>query len=135
MAYAQAGPVLMEEFRIPEKFVGMVIGRGGEHIKRLQSDTGCKIRIAQDSDGSTERTCTLTGSQYSIDEAKRMLDDVVQRGLSREQNGGGGGGGGYQPRQQQYGGGGGGGYNNGGGQYNGNGGGGYYNGGQQRQQY
>jgi len=107
-------PVNTEDFNIPETLVGLVIGRGGESIKRLQADSGCKIRIAQDNNGTTERTCTLTGSQYSIDEAKRMLSDVVQRGLSRQQNPGS-----YQPRQQQqqyYGGGGGqGGYNNGGG--------------------
>lgn len=105
----------MEDYQIPESLVGLVIGRGGEQIKRLQSDSGCKIRIARDSDGSQERTCTLTGSQQCIDEAKRMLGEVVQRGMNREQNGGGG----FQPRQQQYGGGGGyqqggggGGYNN-----------------------
>jgi len=105
MAYA-AGPVLMEDYRIPENLVGLVIGRGGESIKRLQSDSGCKIRIARDSDGTQERTCTLTGSQLCIDEAKRMLGEVVQRGMNRE------------PRQQQYGGGGGGGGFHQGGGYN-----------------
>jgi len=118
MAYA-AGPVLMEDYRIPESLVGLVIGRGGEQIKRLQSDSGCKIRIARDSDGTQERTCTLTGSQLCIDEAKRMLGEVVQRGMNRE------------PRQQNYGGGGGGGFHQGGGynnyQQRGNGGGGYNN--------
>jgi len=119
MAYA-AGPVLMEDYRIPESLVGLVIGRGGEQIKRLQSDSGCKIRIARDSDGTQERTCTLTGSQLCIDEAKRMLGEVVQRGMNRE------------PRQQGYGGGGGGGGFHQGGGYNnyqqrGNGGGGYNN--------
>jgi len=101
----------MEDYRIPENLVGLVIGRGGEQIKRLQSDSGCKIRIARDSDGTQERTCTLTGSQLCIDEAKRMLGEIVQRGMNRE------------PRQQHYGGGGGG----GGGFHQGGGGGGGYN--------
>jgi len=99
----------MEDYRIPENLVGLVIGRGGEQIKRLQSDSGCKIRIAREGDGTQERTCTLTGSQLCIDEAKRMLGEVVQRGMNRE------------PRQpQQHYGGGGGGFHQGGG-YNGGG--------------
>jgi len=105
-----------EDFRIPEKLVGLVIGRGGEQIKRMQQESRCKIRIASDSDGTQERTCTLSaGSQDSIEHAKQMLSEVVQRGLNREQGGqqqggGGGGGGGYGGRQQ-----GGGGYGGGGG--------------------
>jgi len=96
-----SGQTYNEDFKIPDKLVGLVIGRGGEQIKRLQLESGCKIRIASDSDGTPERTCTLSGSQESINEAKRMLDDVVKRGMNRENgNGGGyqqgGGGGGYQ---------------------------------------
>ena len=48
-------------------FIPIVIGRGGEQIKRMQQDSGCKIRIASDSDGTSERTCTLSGSQESIE--------------------------------------------------------------------
>jgi far upstream element-binding protein len=101
----QSGGQFTEDYRIPDTLVGLVIGRGGEQIKRMQQDSGCKIRIASDSDGTQERTCTLSGSQESIDSAKRMLGDVVERGNNRQQgdrqqgdrqqrdnNGGGGGG-------------------------------------------
>lgn len=107
-----SGGQYTEDFRIPDTLVGLVIGRGGEQIKRMQQDSGCKIRIASDSDGTSERTCTLSGSQESIDTAKRMLSDVVQRGQNREQGGGGRGGqqgghqgGGYGQRDNQMGGG------------------------------
>jgi len=106
-----SGSVYNEDYKIPDRFVGLVIGRGGEQIKRLQLESGCKIRIASESDGSIDRSCTLTGSQESIDEAKRMLDDVVRRGLSRENGQGGqqqqqrGGGGDYQQRNNNFGGG------------------------------
>ena len=56
-----------QEYRIPDKLVGLVIGRGGEQIKRLQQESQCKIRIASESDGSPERACTLTGSQEAIE--------------------------------------------------------------------
>ena len=115
-----SGSVFNEEYAIPDNMVGLVIGRGGEQIKRLQMESGCKIRIASEGNGTPDRMCTLSGSQESIDEAKRMLDDVVRRGLDRQQNPRGpsndggfqgqGGRGGYQPRrynnnfqqQQQY---------------------------------
>lgn len=29
--------------------VGLIIGRGGEQITRLQAETGCKIQMASDS--------------------------------------------------------------------------------------
>ncbi|RNA08805.1 far upstream element-binding 1 [Brachionus plicatilis] len=114
-----SGSIFNEEYLIPDNMVGLVIGRGGEQIKRLQMESGCKIRIESESNGSPERACTLSGSQESIDEAKRMLDEVVKRGIDRQQGrsqGGYGNGnpgyqqqnrGGYQPRRfnnqyQQY---------------------------------
>lgn len=42
-----------------------VIGRGGEQITRLQSETGCKIQMAPES-GLPERVCTLTGSREAV---------------------------------------------------------------------
>lgn len=126
-----SSPVFNQDYKIPDKLVGLVIGRGGEQIKRLQQDSQCKIRIASESDGTPERSCTLTGSQEAIEQARQMLDQVVQRGLSRENNyqnrnnngGAGGNGGGY--RNNNYGGGGAGGA--GGYQNNNGGGGGYQN--------
>ena len=49
-------------------------------------ESGCKIRIASDNDGTLERSCTLTGSQMAIDEAKRMIGNLVRWGISREGN-------------------------------------------------
>lgn len=43
-----------------------VIGRGGEQITRLQSETGCKIQMAPESGGLPERVCTLTGSREAV---------------------------------------------------------------------
>jgi len=104
--------VFNEDFKIPDRLVGLVIGRGGEQIKKLQADSGCKIRIASESDGTDERSCTLTGSQHTINEAKRMIGEVVTRGLNRDNTGNNGNNGGYRN------------FNNGGGyQRNNNGGG------------
>jgi len=77
-----------ENFSIPNSLVGLVIGRGGEQIKKLQAESQCKIKIASEGDGTPERSCTLTGSQESIDMAKQLLEEVVRRGQNREQGNG-----------------------------------------------
>uniref|UniRef100_A0A8C7ZK76 Far upstream element (FUSE) binding protein 1 n=1 Tax=Oryzias sinensis TaxID=183150 RepID=A0A8C7ZK76_9TELE len=58
----------------------LVIGRGGEQISRIQQESGCKIQIAPDSGGMPERSVTLTGPQDSIQAAKRLLSEIVEKG-------------------------------------------------------
>ncbi|XP_064026952.1 far upstream element-binding protein 3 isoform X2 [Pogoniulus pusillus] len=71
--------VITEEFKVPDKMVGFIIGRGGEQISRIQAESGCKIQIAPDSGGMPERPCVLTGTPESIDQAKRLLGQIVDR--------------------------------------------------------
>uniref|UniRef100_A0A8D2N6N3 Far upstream element binding protein 3 n=1 Tax=Zonotrichia albicollis TaxID=44394 RepID=A0A8D2N6N3_ZONAL len=59
--------------------VGFIIGRGGEQISRIQIESGCKIQIAPDSGGMPERPCVLTGTPESIEQAKRLLGQIVDR--------------------------------------------------------
>uniref|UniRef100_H2LEN7 Far upstream element (FUSE) binding protein 1 n=1 Tax=Oryzias latipes TaxID=8090 RepID=H2LEN7_ORYLA len=69
-----------EEFKVPDGMVGFIIGRGGEQISRIQQESGCKIQIAPDSGGMPERSVTLTGPQDSIQAAKRLLSEIVEKG-------------------------------------------------------
>ncbi|KAM9176328.1 far upstream element-binding protein 3 isoform 1-T1 [Mergus octosetaceus] len=71
--------VITEEFKVPDKMVGFIIGRGGEQISRIQAESGCKIQIAPDSGGMPERPCVLTGPPESIEQAKRLLGQIVDR--------------------------------------------------------
>ncbi|XP_075041323.1 far upstream element-binding protein 3 isoform X3 [Mixophyes fleayi] len=71
--------VMTEEFKVPDKMVGFIIGRGGEQISRIQTESGCKIQIAPDSGGMPERPCVLTGAPESIEHAKRLLGQIVDR--------------------------------------------------------
>ncbi|XP_030063688.1 far upstream element-binding protein 3 isoform X3 [Microcaecilia unicolor] len=68
-----------EEFKVPDKMVGFIIGRGGEQISRIQAESGCKIQMAPDSGGLPERPCMLTGTTESIEQAKRLLGQIVDR--------------------------------------------------------
>ncbi|KRT81856.1 K Homology domain containing protein, partial [Oryctes borbonicus] len=57
------GPQLNEDIKVPDKMVGLIIGRGGEQITRLQAESGCKIQMAPDSQGMPERICSLSGTR------------------------------------------------------------------------
>lgn len=78
----QLGGNICEEYPVPDKLVGLVIGRGGEQLHRLQADTQCKVQIAPDSNGSPDRKFTLVGSKESIERAKRSIDEILKRGSS-----------------------------------------------------
>jgi len=83
-----------EQITVPDKMVGMIIGRGGEQINRLQQESGCKIQMAPDSGGQSVRMCTLTGNPDSIAKAKALIDDVIENNGNMMGGGGGAGGGG-----------------------------------------
>ncbi|XP_064416376.1 far upstream element-binding protein 1 isoform X4 [Latimeria chalumnae] len=78
--HQQQRSVMTEEYKIPDGMVGFIIGRGGEQISRIQQDSGCKIQIAPDSGGLPERSCMLTGTPESVQAAKRLLDQIVEKG-------------------------------------------------------
>ncbi|XP_029024985.1 far upstream element-binding protein 3 isoform X1 [Betta splendens] len=68
-----------EDFKVPDKMVGFIIGKGGEQISRIQLESGCKIQIASDSGGMLDRPCTLTGTPENIEQAKRLLSEIVEQ--------------------------------------------------------
>ncbi|XP_054629744.1 far upstream element-binding protein 3-like isoform X2 [Dunckerocampus dactyliophorus] len=71
--------VMTEDYKVPDRMVGFIIGRGGEQITRIQLESGCKIQIAADSGGLMERPCSLTGTPENIEQAKRLLVQIVER--------------------------------------------------------
>ncbi|XP_043501957.1 far upstream element-binding protein 3-like isoform X1 [Polistes fuscatus] len=72
------GGICNEDIRVPDKMVGLIIGRGGEQITRLQSETGCKIQMAPEG-GLAERVCTLTGSREAVNRAKELVLSIVNQ--------------------------------------------------------
>uniref|UniRef100_A0A3Q3D1G9 Far upstream element-binding protein 3-like n=1 Tax=Hippocampus comes TaxID=109280 RepID=A0A3Q3D1G9_HIPCM len=76
---ASSVEVLTEDYKVPDRMVGFIIGRGGEQITRIQLESGCKIQIAADGGGLLERPCSLTGTPECIEQAKRLLVQIVDR--------------------------------------------------------
>lgn len=68
---------------VPSEAVGMIIGKGGEAIREMQSNTGCKINVSQSSGpGETEREIGLVGSREAIDRAKQAIEEKVEASVS-----------------------------------------------------
>ncbi|TNN80579.1 Far upstream element-binding protein 2 [Liparis tanakae] len=69
-ALAQQRPASStEEYSVPDSMVGLIIGRGGEQISKIQQESSCKVQIAPDSGGLPDRN------------AKSLLDEIVSRGM------------------------------------------------------
>ena len=76
-SFGMATQVTSEQVMVPDKMVGLIIGKGGEQITRLQAETGCKIQMAADAGGMPERLCTLTGPMSAIAQAKAMIEGII----------------------------------------------------------
>ncbi|VDO16521.1 unnamed protein product [Rodentolepis nana] len=57
--------LITTETSIPDRYVGLVIGKKGEQITSLQNESNYKVQIAQESNGR-DRVVTLTGTQQQV---------------------------------------------------------------------
>ena len=80
-----------EEYKIPDKFVGLIIGKSGEQISRLQNDSGCKVIISQTrfepvpgGPNPPDRLANLCGSREAIERAKRIMDEIISKGRTAD---------------------------------------------------
>ncbi|KAG9249030.1 hypothetical protein BJ878DRAFT_199912 [Calycina marina] len=90
------GDKVSESIYVPTAAVGMIIGKGGETIKDMQSTTGCKINVSQPGPGGRDepgREIGLVGSRDAVAAAKRAIEEKVdtQQRNAAQQGGGGGG--------------------------------------------
>jgi far upstream element-binding protein len=78
--HAGLGAVVNEEYSVPDRMVGLIIGKGGEQIASIQAESGAKVQFAPDSGGMPDRPCTLTGTPDAIGKAKELISRIIQRG-------------------------------------------------------
>ncbi|KAL6710665.1 hypothetical protein ACN47E_007722 [Coniothyrium glycines] len=91
-AGAGTGSKINDSILVPSDAVGMIIGKGGETIKSMQTDTGCKINVSQASGADIEREIGLVGTRQAIEDAKRAIwekvDQVREKNNSRRRDNG-----------------------------------------------
>ena len=72
------GPDKMNDsIMVPGDAVGMIIGKGGETIKEMQNQTGCKINVSPATGRDITREIGLVGSRSAVDAAKRAIMEKV----------------------------------------------------------
>lgn len=71
------GEKINDKISVPSEAVGMIIGKGGETIKDMQANTGCKINVSPAAGQDFERDIGLVGSRDSIERAKNAIMEKV----------------------------------------------------------
>uniref|UniRef100_A0A146M025 Protein argonaute-2 n=2 Tax=Lygus hesperus TaxID=30085 RepID=A0A146M025_LYGHE len=75
----QSGSANEVEILVPGNKVGLVIGKGGETIKKLQDETGAKMWVVQDSRSaeSTHKPLRIGGDPKKVAEARRRVMEII----------------------------------------------------------
>lgn len=88
LAYGQA-PTLgaddhSEDFPIPSNLVGLIIGRAGETLKRIQNLSGARVTFSQDhTPTDTERITNVSGTPEAIRTAREMIDQLIRNHFAK----------------------------------------------------
>ncbi|GBP14731.1 Far upstream element-binding protein 3 [Eumeta japonica] len=78
------------EVFVPKLAVGVVIGKGGDMIRKIQQECGCKLQFLQGkNDEPGDRRCIIQGTRQQVDDAKRMIDGLIDNVMQRNRNGNG----------------------------------------------
>ncbi|KAL2520267.1 KH domain-containing protein [Forsythia ovata] len=71
------------EIQVPNEKVGLIIGKGGETIKNLQTRSGARIQLIPqhlpEGDQSKDRTVRVTGNKKQIEMASEMMKEVMNQ--------------------------------------------------------
>eukprot|EP00554_Chaetoceros_debilis_P000527 CAMPEP_0194097744 /NCGR_PEP_ID=MMETSP0149-20130528/58023_1 /TAXON_ID=122233 /ORGANISM="Chaetoceros debilis, Strain MM31A-1" /LENGTH=641 /DNA_ID=CAMNT_0038783773 /DNA_START=59 /DNA_END=1984 /DNA_ORIENTATION=+ len=92
-----------EVFYASKQYMGRIIGSKGVTINDLQKRSGCDIQINQNVPMGQDCEVSIKGSRQGVENAKQMLNEIIQMGASHQYSGGGStrnGGGSYGGQQQ-----------------------------------
>jgi len=67
-----------EVMQIDSNFVGRIIGKGGSRVRELQDETGCRINVSRDGNGSYTDV-ELIGSRRQIQDARDAIDQITSQ--------------------------------------------------------
>ena len=72
------------EIRVPRSAVGVIIGKGGEMIKKIQGDTSARVQFLPDDGQSAERICSISGPPDKMHQAAGMIQDLINSAMARD---------------------------------------------------
>lgn len=66
------------EVLVPRAAVGVVIGKGGDMIKKIQAETGARVQFQQGHDeGPGDRRCYLAGKPMNVEQVRTKANNVL----------------------------------------------------------
>uniref|UniRef100_UPI00398E5755 poly(rC)-binding protein 3 isoform X1 n=1 Tax=Pristiophorus japonicus TaxID=55135 RepID=UPI00398E5755 len=81
-----SGQTNSHELTIPNDLIGCIIGRQGSKINEIRQMSGAQIKIANATEGSTERQVTITGSPANISLAQYLINASLEMAKVSTQN-------------------------------------------------
>ncbi|KAF9878461.1 KH domain-containing protein [Colletotrichum karsti] len=76
-----------ETIQIESSLVGLIIGRQGENLRRIEAESSCRVQFLPSSDNGPYRQCKITGPRARRAEVKtsinRIIDDSGMGAINR----------------------------------------------------
>ncbi len=74
-------------YPVPDDCVGLIIGKNGDTIRRLNRDSGCKIQIAiKPYPNTNTRYVFIEGTPEKYEIAKKLIEDIISEQVAMKQN-------------------------------------------------
>ncbi|KOS18463.1 Far upstream element-binding protein 3 [Escovopsis weberi] len=67
-----------ETIQIESSLVGLIIGRQGENLRRIEADTNCRVQFLAATDGGPFRQCKITGARPRRADVKAAINRIIE---------------------------------------------------------
>lgn len=73
------------EVLVPRAAVGVVIGKGGDMIKKIQAETGARVQFQQGrEDGPGDRKCIVSGKHQAVEQVRQRIQELIDSVMRRD---------------------------------------------------
>ncbi|XP_076474784.1 far upstream element-binding protein 2-like [Bombus vancouverensis nearcticus] len=73
------------EVLVPRAAVGVVIGKGGDMIKKIQAETGARVQFQQRrEDGPGDRKCIVSGKHQAVEQVRQRIQELIDSVMRRD---------------------------------------------------
>ncbi|KAH7366894.1 KH domain-containing protein [Plectosphaerella cucumerina] len=67
-----------ETIQIESSLVGLIIGRQGENLRRIESETGCRVQFMPATDNGPYRSCKISGPAARRADVKTAVNRIIE---------------------------------------------------------
>ncbi|KAK9359343.1 hypothetical protein V1504DRAFT_477117 [Lipomyces starkeyi] len=75
------GGTRTESLIVKTPFVGLIIGRGGETLKRIEHESGARVQFITNGKEGPERLCNISGGPENIYVAKNTVIQMIENAI------------------------------------------------------